>query len=256
MRIPLPAAFLKAPIAHRALHDLAQGRPENSRAAIRAAIAAGYGIEIDLQLSRDGVPMVFHDETLERLTPRDGWLCDLTAAELSAIPLRGGDETIPTLAEILALVAGRAPLLIELKDQTLRMAETDGRLEQATAALLASYDGPVAVMSFNPHMIARMAELAPTIPRGLTTSAYDPVDWAPLPSETCDRLRPIPDYDRTASSFISHEHTDLTRPRVAELAGQGAAILCWTIKSPQAEAQARRIAQNITFEHYPAALPA
>jgi len=256
MRIPLPAAFLRQPVAHRALHDLAQGRPENSRAAIRAAIAAGYGIEIDLQLSRDGVPMVFHDETLERLTPRDGWLCDLTAAELSAIPLRGGDETIPTLAEILALVAGRAPLLIELKDQTLRMAETDGRLEQATAALLASYDGPVAVMSFNPHMIARMAELAPTIPRGLTTSAYDPDDWAPLPPETCDRLRPIPDYDRTASSFISHEHTDLTRPRVAELAGQGAAILCWTIKSPQAEAQARRIAQNITFEHYPAALPA
>ena len=256
MRIPLPAAFLRQPVAHRALHDLAQGRPENSRAAIRAAIAAGYGIEIDLQLSRDGVPMVFHDETLERLTPRDGWLCDLTAAELSAIPLRGGDETIPTLAEILALVAGRAPLLIELKDQTLRMAETDGRLEQATAALLASYDGPDAVMSFNPHMIARMAELAPTIPRGLTTSAYDPDDWAPLPPETCDRLRPIPDYDRTASSFISHEHTDLTRPRVAELAGQGAAILCWTIKSPQAEAQARRIAQNITFEHYPAALPA
>jgi len=256
MRIPLPAAFLRQPVAHRALHDIAQGRPENSRAAIRTAIAAGYAIEIDLQLSRDGVPMVFHDETLERLTPRDGWLCDLTAAELSAIPLRGGDETIPTLTEILALVAGRAPLLIELKDQTLRMAETDGRLEQATAALLASYDGPVAVMSFNPHMIARMAELAPTIPRGLTTSAYDPDDWAPLPPETCDRLRPIPDYDRTASSFISHEHTDLTRPRVAELAGQGAAILCWTIKSPQAEAQARRIAQNITFEHYPAALPA
>ena len=256
MRIPLPAAFLRQPVAHRALHDLAQGRPENSRAAIRAAIAAGYGIEIDLQLSRDGVPMVFHDETLERLTPRDGWLCDLTAAELAEIPLKGGDETIPTLAEILDLVAGRAPLLIELKDQTLRMAETDGRLEQATAALLASYDGPVAVMSFNPHMIARMATLAPGLPRGLTTSAYDPDDWAPLPPETCDRLRPIPDYDRTAASFISHEAADLSRPRVAELAAQGAAILCWTIRSPEAEAAARRIARNITFEGYAAPLPA
>ena len=256
MRVPLPAAFLKAPIAHRALHDLAGGRPENSRAAIRAAMAAGYGIEIDLQLSRDGVPMVFHDETLERLTPRDGWLCDLSAAELATVPLRGGAETIPPLADVLALVAGRAPLLIELKDQTLRMAETDGRLEQATAALLSSYDGPVALMSFNPHMVARMADLCPSIPRGLTTSAYDPDDWAPLPPETCDRLRPIPDYDRVGASFISHEHTDLTRPRVADLASQGAAILCWTIKSPEAEAQARRIAQNITFEQYRAPLPA
>jgi len=256
MRVPLPPAFLRQPIAHRALHDIAQGRPENSRAAIAAAIAAGYAIEIDLQLSRDGVPMVFHDETLERLTPRDGWLCDLTAAELANIPLKGGDECIPTLTEVLALVAGRAPLLIELKDQTLRMAETDGRLEQATARALASYDGPVALMSFNPHCIARMATLAPGLPRGLTTSAYDPADWRPLAPEICDRLRPIPDYDRTQSSFISHEHTDLARPRVADLAAQGAAILCWTIKSPEAESAARRIAQNITFERYPAALPA
>ena len=256
MRPALPPAFLKAPIAHRAYHDRAQGRPENSRAAIRAAIAAGYAIEIDLQLSRDGVPMVFHDETLERLTPQDGWLCDMTAAALAETPLTGGDEGIPTLAEVLALVAGRVPLLIELKDQTLRMAETDGRLEAATAALLAGYAGPVAVMSFNPHCIAHMARLAPALPRGLTTSAYDAADWHPLPPATCDRLRDIPDYDRVQASFISHENTDLARPRVAELAAQGAAILCWTIKSPAAEAAARRIAQNITFEQYPAPIPA
>jgi glycerophosphoryl diester phosphodiesterase len=256
MRAPLPADFLRLPIAHRAYHDRAAGRPENSRAAVRAAVAAGYGIEIDLQLSRDGVPMVFHDETLERLTPRDGWLRDLTAAELAAIPLTGGDEGIPTLAEVLELVAGQVPLLIELKDQTLRMAETDGRLEAATAAALARYTGPVAVMSFNPHCMAHMARLAPNLPRGITTSAYDPTDWAPLPADICERLRPIPDYDRVEASFISHEAADLNRPRVAELAAQGAAILCWTIRSPAAEAEARRIAQNVTFEHYPAALPA
>jgi len=256
MRAPLPADFLRLPIAHRAYHDRAAGRPENSRAAVRAAVAAGYGIEIDLQLSRDGVPMVFHDETLERLTPRDGWLRDLTAAELAAIPLTGGDEGIPTLAEVLELVAGQVPLLIELKDQTLRMAETDGRLEAATAAALARYTGPVAVMSFNPHCMAHMARLAPSLPRGITTSAYDPTDWAPLPADICDRLRPIPDYDRVEASFISHEAADLNRPRVADLAAKGAAILCWTIRSPAAEAEARRIAQNVTFEHYPAALPA
>lgn len=256
MRAPLPAAFLSAPIAHRALHDLPAGRPENSRAAVRAAVAAGYGIEIDLQLSKDGVPMVFHDETLERLTDRQGWLCNLTAAELATIPLKGGDEGIPTLADVLALVAGRVPLLIELKDQTLRMADTDARLETATAQALSGYDGPVAVMSFNPHCMAHMARLAPDLPRGLTTAAFDPADWAPLTADICDRLRPIPDFDRVEASFISHEASDLSRHRVAELAAQGAAILCWTIRSADAEAEARRIAQNVTFEGYTAALPA
>ncbi|MEY4698103.1 MAG: hypothetical protein RIT14_2531 [Pseudomonadota bacterium] len=255
-RAALPPAFLHLPLAHRALHDRSAGRPENSRAAVRAAVDAGYGIEIDLQLSQDGVAMVFHDETLDRLTPRQGWLRDLTAAELSTIPLRDGDEAIPTLSDILALVAGRVPLLIELKDPTLTMADTDARLESATAAALATYSGPVAVMSFNPHMIAHMARLAPQIPRGLTTSAYDPVDWHPLPAATCDRLRAIPDYDRTGSCFISHEAADLSRPRVAALKAQGAAILCWTIRSPQAEDMARRIAQNITFESYAARHPA
>lgn len=256
MRTPLPPEFLRAPIAHRALHDRAARRPENSRAAIRAAVAAGYGIEIDLQLSRDGVAMVFHDETLERLTAAEGWLRDRTAAELGAIALRDADEGIPTLAGVLDIIAGRVPLLIELKDQTLHMAETDGRLEAATAAALAGYAGPVAVMSFNPHTVARMADLSPAIARGLTTSAYDPDDWAPLPAETCDSLRPIPDYDRVGASFISHEAADLSRPRVAELAAAGAAILCWTIRSPEAEAEARKVAANVTFEGYAAAIPA
>ncbi|GLS85253.1 phosphodiesterase [Cypionkella aquatica] len=254
MRVPLPAAFLQAPLTHRAYHNRAAGRPENSRAAVQAAISAGYGIEIDLQLSKDGTAMVFHDEALGRLTSATGPVKDRTAAELAQIKLHGSDETVPTLAEILALVAGQAPLLIEIKDQTDSMSETDGRLETETAALLADYKGAVAVMSFNPHSVARMASLAPHLARGLTTSAYDPADWAPLAAEICDRLRPIPDYDRTLSSFISHEAADLNRPRVAELKLQGAAILCWTIRSPAAEAKARKIAQNVTFETYPAAL--
>ena len=256
MRIPLPAAFLRVPLAHRAYHDRNQRRPENSPGAVKAAIVAGYGIEIDLQLSSDGVAMVFHDEALDRLTDATGLVRDHTATSLSQIRLRDSDDGIPTLPEILALIAGQVPLLIELKDQTDSMAETDGRLEAATAAALAGYPGPVAVMSFNPHAVANMARLAPQIARGLTTSAYDPTDWAPLSPQTCDRLRAIPDYDRTLSSFISHEAADLTRPRVAELKSQGAAILCWTIRSRAAEVKAREIAQNITFETYPAAFPA
>ena len=255
-RVPLPGAFLTQPLAHRALHDRAAGRPENSRAAVRAAVAAGYGIEIDVQLSADGQAMVFHDEELDRLTAEHGPITARTAAELGRIGLRDAEDGIPTLPEVLALIDGRVPLLIEIKDQTLTMSETDGRLEASTAAALDSYTGPVAVMSFNPHSVARMARLAPQVPRGLTTSAYDPEDWAPLPEDTCTRLRGIPDYDRTGASFLSHEAADLARPRVAELKAQGAAILCWTIRSPEAEDRARQVAQNITFEGYPARHPA
>jgi glycerophosphoryl diester phosphodiesterase len=252
MQAPLPAAFLRAPIAHRALHDRAQGRIENSASAVRAARAAGYGIEIDLQLSKDGVPMVFHDEDMTRLTGLPGWVWDRTAQELSQIKLLGSDDTIPTLAQVLALVGGAVPLLIELKDQTLVMGPTDGRLEAATVQVLAGYSGPVALMSFNPHCLAHLADLAPHLPRGITSSAYG-ADWAPLSPETCDRLREIPDYDRVGASFISHEAADLGRPRVAELAAQGARILCWTIRSAKAEAKARQVAENITFEGYAAA---
>jgi len=256
MRRALPDGFLRLPIAHRALHNRAMGHIENSPSAVRAAIEAGYAIEIDVQLSRDGVAMVFHDEDLGRLTLQAGLVADRSAQDLGQIVLKGGTDRIPTLAQVLGLVASRVPLLIEIKDQTGDMSPSDGRLESAVAQHLAGYHGPVAVMSFNPHSVAQMARLAPHIARGLTTSAYDPADWAPLPAPVCDALRDIPDYDRTRSSFISHEAADLARPRVAALRAQGAAVLCWTIKSQAAEAEARRIAQNITFEQYLANIPA
>ena len=254
--IPLPAGFLTSPLAHRAYHNRAAGRPENSRAAILAAITAGYGIEIDLQLSADGDAMVFHDDTLERLTAEQGFVHAHTTAALSRVRLRDCDETIPTLTEILGLVAGRVPLLIEIKDQEHNGGPGIGPLEHATARALQAYGGPVAVMSFNPDAIAEMARLAPSLPRGLTTGAYDYEGYAPLPPALCDRLRDIPDYTRTGASFISHEWRDLPRPRVAELKAAGARVLCWTVKSEGDEALARQIADNITFEQYPAALPA
>lgn len=255
MRPTLPAAFLSLPIAHRALHDRAMGRPENSRAAIRAAVAAGYGVEIDLQLSSDGVAMVFHDEALDRLTTETGWVNRRSATELGAIRLTDAEDGIPTLTEVLEIIDSRVPLLIELKDQTLTPGGSIGPLEAATARALQDYTGPVALMSFNPDSVAEMARLCPDLPRGITTGAYDYEGYAPLPPATCDRLREIPDYDRCAASFLSHEAADLSRPRVAALKAQGARILCWTIKSPEAEARARKYAENITFEGYLAAKP-
>lgn len=252
----LPSSFLSVPLAHRALHDVADGRPENSRAAIRAAMNAGYGIEIDLQLSKDGQAMVFHDYMLDRLTHERGPVRGRTAAELGKIVLAGGDEGIPTFAEVLDLVAGRVPLLVELKDQDGAMGDNLGPLEEASAAALQAYEGPLAFMSFNPNSVARLARLAPDVPRGLVTDGYKAENWALLPEKTRAHLRDIPDYDRTGACFISHGVNDLTRPRVAEIKATGAPILCWTVRSPEQEAEARRIADNITFEGYLSAFTA
>lgn len=246
----LDPAFTAKPITHRGLHDKTDGRPENSVEAITAAIAHGYGIEIDLQLSSDGVPMVFHDYHLGRLTGETGPVAGRTAAELGQIILTGGKAGIPTFAEILTLIAGRVPLLVEIKDQDGEMGTNVGPLEQATAAALATYTGPVAVMSFNPNAVRAFGAASPDIPRGLVTSAFTPADWAPLPQTVCDQLRDIPDFDSTGASFISHEAADLTRPRVAEIKATGATILCWTIKSAAQEAEARKTAHNVTFEGY------
>jgi glycerophosphoryl diester phosphodiesterase len=252
MRVALPDAFLTRPIAHRGYHDRSLGRIENSPAAFAAAVHRGYGIELDLQLSADSVAIVFHDETLDRLTDKTGPLNAWTAAELGALRLTGSADTIPTLAQVLAQVGGRVPLLIEIKDQSLTMAPTDGALEAAAVADLVGYAGPVALMSFNPDSVAHVARLAPHLPRGLTSDQFDPGDWAPLAPQVCARLRGLPDYEPTGCSFISHGASDLGSARVAELLAAGAVVLCWTIRSPQAEALARKIAANVTFEGYAA----
>ncbi len=246
----LAAAFQLRPIAHRALHDLAEGRPENSRAAVRAAIAQGYGIEIDLQRSSDGAAMVFHDAALDRLTGGHGAVRAQSAAALGRIALTGGDEGIPTLPEVLEIVAGQVPLLIEIKDQDGAMGRNVGGLEQATALALEGYEGPVAVMSFNPHSMAEMARLAPALPRGLTTCAYTAEDWPELSRARRAELRQIGDFDRVGASFISHQVSDLGAAPVAALKARGVPVLCWTVRSPAQEAEARRVACNITFEQY------
>lgn len=246
----LDPVFVNRPIAHRALHDVAKGRAENSPKAITAALDAGYGIEIDLQLSSDNVPMVFHDYALNRLTKATGAIAQLSAAELGRIPLRHDGDGIPTLENVLDQVAGRVPLVIELKDQDGRMGPDIGALGAATAELLRRYDGPVAVMSFNPHAVAELRDLLPDVPRGLVSDPYSAEDWPSLDLEIRQRLAGIPDYADARCCFISHNVHDLRTPRVAELKRSGATILCWTVKSAQVETEARKIADNVTFERY------
>lgn len=257
MSAKLPPSLLKLPVAHRALHDVAQGRPENSRAAIRAAIDAGYAIEIDLQLSSDGHAMVFHDDDLDRLTGQTGPVRARSHAELQSIQLTGGDgEGIPDLAEVLALVDGRVPLLIEVKDQHGQMGPTDGRLEQATFTDLCNYQGDFALMSFNPQSAAQLAQMMPDVACGIVTSAYTPEGWPELTPEICARLREIPDLGPSGASFISHEAADLDRPLVQKIRAQGMPVLCWTIRSAKQETAARKLADNVTFEGYLSPHPA
>ncbi|QDC11344.1 phosphodiesterase [Oceanicola sp. D3] len=249
----LPDAFLTRPIAHRGYHDRAAGRVENSRAAFAAAIEAGYGIELDIQPSKDGVPMVFHDYALSRLTGETGPVAQRTAEELGQIMLTDGGEGIPTLAEVLALVDGRVPLLIEVKDQDGAYGENVGALEAATAAALEGYAGEVALMSFNPHSVAALASLAPEIPRGLTTEAFTANPSPSLPDHGFPETAFLQELARIGASFISHQFTDLAAAPVTAAGRNGYAILCWTIRSAAEEAEARKIAANVTFEGYAAA---
>lgn len=244
----LPTRFLSRPIAHRALHN--GTRAENSLAAITAAVAAGYGIEIDIQPSSDGVPMVFHDYDLKRLTGEAGPIAGRSAQELGRIELLGGGGTIPTLQHVLDKVAGQVPLLIEIKDQDGALGSNIGSLQEAVCRMLRGYAGDVALMSFNPHTVAACQIHAPHIPRGLVTCPYPAVDWPTVPESRRAELRPIPDLDRIGGCFISHQEDDLTSAHVAAIKARGLPILCWTVRSEEAELRAKHIADNITFEGY------
>lgn len=249
-------SFLKLPIAHRGYHscgrDTGPAIIENSRAAFVAAIDAGYAVELDVQLSADGHAMVFHDYEMSRLTAQTGPIRTRNRDELTQIPLTGSNELIPTLPEILTLIAGRVPVLIETKDQDGAMGSDVGPLEQSVADALLDYSGPAAVMSFNPHSVLTLADLVPSVPRGIVSCHFSAKHWPLLNEETRTRLRSIPDYDQTGASFVSHRHTDLSNPRVTELKRAGAHVICWTIQSFETDIQARKLADNVTFEGYAA----
>lgn len=155
-----PDETLLVDYAHRGLHG--GGVPENSLAAFRLAVEVGYGIELDVQLSRDGEVMVFHDYTLARMTGHDGKLSDHNADELATLRLADTAEHIPTLAEVLALVDGQVPLLVELKGESFNTA-----LAPKVAAMLAAYRGRYCIESFNPLLLRKMRQLLPDALAGL-----------------------------------------------------------------------------------------
>ncbi len=241
----LDPIFLNRPFAHRGLWN--DERPENSLGAIVAAAKAGFGVELDLQLSGDEQAMVFHDDTLDRLTDHPGWVAETDSHTLGEIRLASTDETIPTFSEVLTAVAGRVPLLVELKDQTVAPGGSLGPLETRVMRALKHYDGPVAVMSFHPGMVKNISRMAPDTPRGLTGMKFDPEN---VGQEAADALNDYAAFEETGSCFVSHNWRDLSMPAVSRLKENGVPILCWTVRAKVEETFARRIADNVTFEGY------
>lgn len=233
---PARIAFLTAqPFAHRGLHG--QGIVENSRAAWAGAIALDHGIECDVQASADGAAFVFHDYDLKRLAGREGRLARLTSDELDGVRLSGSDETIPRLAEMLAIVGGRVPLLIEIKADHANIAPLCLSVRDA----LETYAGPVAIMSFNPLVGRWFARHAGQITRGLVVTEEGRkglrgalVRWLAL-------WQAKPD-------FLAYDVRDLPSGFASLWRGRGMPLLTWTVRSDAAAGIAALYADQPIYE--------
>jgi glycerophosphoryl diester phosphodiesterase len=226
--------LIARPFAHRGLHG--QGRIENSRAAFHAAVLAGHGIELDVQLSADGEAVVFHDDRLDRLAEAQGPVAGRSAQDLASIRLRGSSETIPPLAEILELIAGRTPLLIELKASGRRVGALSGAVDRA----LGDYVGEVAVMSFNPAVGHWFAKRAPHQLRGLV------VTEAGKPSR--GRLRRALSTIWSSPDFLAYDIRDLPSRFADRHRRRGLKLLTWTCRNADHRAIAAAHTDQIIFE--------
>lgn len=225
LKAPAPeagvAAWLVAqPYAHRGLHG--EGVAENSPAAFAAAIERGLGIECDVRRTGDGRAVVFHDATLERLAAREGRLDRMTVGEVTQVPLKIGCETIPTLRDVLEQVAGKVPLLLEIKSDR---GQSISLLCKAVRRDLEGYLGPVAVMSFDPRVGAWFAARAPDIARGLVVTEEN--------SRTLSgRVKRHLSLWGARAQFLAYDIRDLPSSFAASQRKRGLPVLTWTVNSP------------------------
>lgn len=236
------------PLAHRGLHDASAGVIENTATAFAAAIAGSYGIETDLQISADGEAMVHHDGALGRLTEGHERLVDMSAAAIKAVRFKATTDRIMTLGELCDLVAGRATLTLELKSRF----DGDVRLVQRAAEVLASYAGPVAVMSFDPSLVEAARQIAPGLPRGIVAERhYTHHEWAGLPAAAKRDMAHLLHLHRTRPHFIAYAVRDL--PAVAPLFARltfGLPLLAWTVRNEADRAKAAHWADQMIFEGF------
>ena len=236
------------PIAHRGLHKVVSGVVENTESAFSGAIKLNYAIECDLQLTADGKAVVFHDETLERVTERTGWVKDFSARELKSAKFKHGTDRIQTLSELLEQVAGRVTLVIELKSHF------NGNTQLASHALdaLSNYNGPYCMMSFDPDMIAAVATQSPNTVRGITADRTTDTYYRMLPFARRMNIRHFDHLEKTRPHFISYYFRDLPFAPVQAIRAAGHPIITWTIRTKEEERQALRYSDQVTFEGYEA----
>jgi glycerophosphoryl diester phosphodiesterase len=236
------------PIAHRGLHDAQKGIIENTSSAFNAAIAGDYGIECDLQRSADGEAMVHHDDVLGRLTEGRARLDALTAAELRRVAFKATADRMISLGELCDLVAGRAPLVIELKSRF----DGDQRLVARAAGVLSGYRGPAALMSFDPAPIAALRAIAPKLTRGMVAERhYRDHEWELLPAGRRHALASFTHVLRTRPQFIAYAVRDLPAaiPLLARMTF-ALPLLTWTVRSPDDQRRAARYADQMIFEGF------
>ena len=226
---------LKAlPFAHRGLHG--HGRVENSRSAFQAALAHGHGIELDVQSSRDGHAVVFHDYELDRLTGESGLVADRGAEELGRISFRESGETIPSLADVLEMIGGQVPLLIEVKSRARKVEP----ICLAVLRALEGYRGPVGVMSFNPEVGRWFAAHAPRVTRGLVVTEAGR-RWR-------GAVRRRLALWRARAEFLAYDIRDLPSAFAARARRRGLPVFTWTCRDAEQVKKARRHADQIIYE--------
>jgi glycerophosphoryl diester phosphodiesterase len=232
------------PIAHRGWHG--DGRIENSLSAARAAIAAGFAIECDIQLSADGEAIVFHDDSLERLTQAQGRIGDHAATSLAALRLGGSTDAIPRLTELLELIAGRVPLICEIKSGF----DGDMRLATRASEIALRYGGPLAFKSFDPDVIAFLRAMGSARPLGLVAEAsYDDPYFAALSPAQKRDCRDFLHMARTRPDFLSWSVDDLPHaaPSLFRALGEKP-VMTWTVRTPAQWALAREFVDQAVFE--------
>ncbi len=237
--------LLDPPVAHRGLWS-PKGAPENSLAAFEAALDAGYGIELDVRLSADGEVMVFHDDGLERMTLRQGRLADLAATELATLRLKDSREPIPTLRQVFDRVDGRALIHVEIKSRP----GEEGPLDEAVAALLDDYRGPVAIIGFNARSHAWWADHRPEVLRGLDSYLYEDAAGMRLPAEKRRSLQALEHIAIARPHFLALSVDMLATESAVSAREAGFPIVAWTLRSSEQAAMFAPHYDNLIFEGF------
>ena len=244
-------ALFPRPIAHRGLHNRAGGVIENSASAFEAAIAGGFAIECDVQLTSDGVPVIFHDDDMKRLLGRDGAVADTASVEITGAALLGSEagDRPQKLAEFLVQIAGRTLLQIELKRQ--RKSAGTQLLARAVAEALKGYEGPVTVESFDPNLLTAIRQFGFAGQRGIITYDYaDASEDTGLSEQQRYTLRHLLHWHETQFDFISCDKNALELPAIVFWRALGKPVTAWTIRSRAEADTAAPFVDQLVFEGF------